>query len=275
MASCPASDPASATCRAAAPALTPSARNHAAVDVAPIRRAADRRSTSATAPNRAAATAEPAALVRLTNATNAASSRPATSTAFSCARTPSSCSHNTSVKAPPEPGDASTTRALTDMRTTYEQGPTETSDHPKPVAAQQLSTPTARLDPATRRGGHLLSSACCLARMSASAARRAAAASYICTRSFTTRPGTPATTDIGGTSWFTTVCAARTLPAPTLHPAQHRDLRADPAVRADPDRRLDDPLVLDRHVYVVVDVVEVADVHPVRHDRRAPISTSR
>ena len=49
VASCSASDPASATCLPAAPALIPSARSHAAVDVAPVtRRADDRRSASAT-----------------------------------------------------------------------------------------------------------------------------------------------------------------------------------------------------------------------------------
>ena len=49
--------------------------------------------------------------------------------------------------------------------------------------------------------------------------------------------------------------------------AQHTDLGADPAVRTDAHRRLDDPLVLDRNRHVVVHVVEVADVDPIGDDR--------
>jgi hypothetical protein len=50
--------------------------------------------------------------------------------------------------------------------------------------------------------------------------------------------------------------------------AKHARLHAEPAVRADPHRRLHDALVLDRQRDVGDHVVEVADVHPVGDERR-------
>src|SRR5690606_21072749 len=46
-----------------------------------------------------------------------------------------------------------------------------------------------------------------------------------------------------------------------------RHLGAQPGVRTDAHRRLHDALILDRHGDVAGDVVEVADVHPVGHQR--------
>lgn len=52
-------------------------------------------------------------------------------------------------------------------------------------------------------------------------------------------------------------------------PPQDRDLGSDPAIRPDPDRRLHQALLGDREVNVLEDMIEIADVNPVRDDRFA------
>ena len=114
-----------------------------------------------------------------------------------------------------------------------------------------------------------------LAAMSASAARvwaPAAAASAGCGSPAPAPRPRPRT---AGRSRVTTALAATTDTVADHRSAHHRSLGAEPDVVADPDRRLGDALILDRHRDVGEDVVEVGHVHHVGDDAGATDRMSR
>ena len=84
-------------------------------------------------------------------------------------------------------------------------------------------------------------------------------------RSRSTRAGTPATTDHGGTSRVTTAPAAITLCGTDGHPVDDGDVGADPHVVLDDHALRREPLPGDRHVEVVEHVV-LPDEHGVGGD---------
>src|ERR1700744_3145141 len=100
----------------------------------------------------------------------------------------------------------------------------------------------------------------------ASSARCAAELSQDSCRFLTTFAGAPTAIEKSGTTPRTTACEPSTQPRPIAVPRKMVTLVA-PQV-ADPDRGLDDALILDRNVDVVHAMIEIADVTPVGHQHR-------